>query len=163
VQTPSPREITALLGASYTLVSGQSVSLEWLREGHGYTRQGEQAFFARAAATTNQFLAAPDSPMAPAQLSALGQGLSQSPALLGRDYASLLWQSNPQESGQYWRLLWTANVHDRSSQITAYGEKNLSNRFSAFAAFTKNLGRSDSEFGNLIQTSLTLGVKFFAF
>ena len=163
VQAPSPRQTTTLLGTSYTLLNGQSISFEWLRDGHGFARQGESDFFARARVTSNQYLASPNTPSAPLQLAALGQGLSEAPALLGRDYASLLWQSNPQESGLYWRLMWTANLHDRSSQVTGYGEKSLSARFSVFAALNQNLGGVDSEYRNLIQTTLTLGVKYFAF
>lgn len=163
VRAPSPRESTALLGASYTLPNGQSVTLEGLRDGHGFSRPEEARYFARAAATADQFLADPASPLAPAQLASLGQGIGQAPALLGRDYASLLWQSNPQEGGHYWRLQWTGNIQDGSSQVTAYGEKNLSARFTAFGAVTRNLGRAASEFGNLYRTTLTLGIKCFAF
>lgn len=162
-QTPSPRHATALLGASYTRINGQSISLEWLRDGHGFTRQEETSYFARAATTADQYLAAPNSSFAPAQLSGLGQGIGQAPALLGRDYASLLWQSNPQESELYWRLMWTTNLHDRSSQASLYAEKNLSPRVSAFIALTRNLGGVETDYGSLIRTSLTLGIKCFAF
>lgn len=161
--SPSPRQTTALIGASYTRINGQSISLEWLRDDHGFTRQEEANYFARAAIAANQYLAAPNSPFAPSQLSGLGQGIGQAPALLGRDYASLLWQSNPQESDLYWRLMWTENLHDRSSQASLYAEKNLSPRFSAFLALTRNLGGVETDYGSLIRTSLTLGIKCFAF
>jgi hypothetical protein len=163
VQVPSPRQSTELLGASYTLLNGQSVGLEWLRDGHGFSGQGERQYFADAALVAGQVLAAPGSAAAPLELAALGQGLAQAPALLGRDYGSLLWQSNPQETGKYWRLMWTADLRDRSSQVTGYGEKNLSARFSAFAALTHNLGGAETEFGCLFRTALTLGFKYFAF
>ncbi|MDR3669543.1 MAG: hypothetical protein P4L36_01795 [Holophaga sp.] len=163
VQAPSPRRGTVLLGASYTFGNGQSLALEGLRDGHGLTRQDEARFFARADALASRFLAAPGAPLARAQLAALGQALGQAPALLGRDYGSLLWQSNPQESGRYGRLTWTVNLQDRSSQLLAYGEKSLSARFLAFAALTRNLGGVRAEFGDLFRTSLTLGIKCFAF
>lgn len=162
-QRPSPRRVTGLLGASYTLLNGQSVALEWLGDGHGLTRRGEADFFARAGAAANLVLAAPGSPAAAPLLASLGQGISQAPALLGRDYLSLLWQSNPQDSGRYWRAMWTANLQDRSSQVIGYGEKSLSSRFTAFAALTRNLGGAETEFGELFRTSLTLGIKYFAF
>jgi hypothetical protein len=160
-QAPSPRESTVLLGASYTLHNGQSVGLEWLGDGHGYSKQGENQYFARAARTAGQYLAAPGAPAAAQQLAALGQAISQAPALLGRNYGALLWQSNPQETGHYWRLMWTSNLQDRSSQILAYGEKSLSGRFTAFAALTRNLGGAGSDFASLFSVSLTLGVKCF--
>ena len=163
VQSPSPRRGTGLLGASYTLLNGQSVALEWLNDGHGLTRRGEADYFARAGAAAARILAAPEAPAAGPLRAELGQGISQAPALLGRDYASLLWQSNPQESGHYWRLMWTANARDWSSQVLAYGEKNLASRCTVFAALTRNLGGAHAEFAALVRTSLTLGVKYYAF
>ena len=44
VRAPSPRESTALLGASYTLPNGQSVTLEGLRDGHGFSRPEEARY-----------------------------------------------------------------------------------------------------------------------
>jgi hypothetical protein len=162
-QADSPRETTTLLGATYTAESGQTLGLEWVHDGHGFSAQGERQYFARAAFTANQYLAAPGAPLAPLQLAGLGQGLSQAPALLGRDYASLLWQSNLQETGHYWRLMWTGNLQDRGSQVLAYGEKSLSARFTAFAALNCDLGGVNTEFGSLSRASLTLGMKCFVF
>jgi hypothetical protein len=83
--------------------------------------------------------------------------------LLGRDYLSLLWQSNPQESERYWRLSTTVNVHDRSGQINAYYEKNLSPRFFVFVNGLRNVGPASSEFRSVIEYVLTVGVKAFIF
>ena len=124
------RKTTSLLGATYTLVNGQTLGLEWLRDGH-------------------------DPAQSPA---AVGAG-----ELAGRDHASLLWQSNLQESGHYWRALWIANGHDHSSQVQVYGDKSLSPRLTAFASVTRNLGGAGAEFGCVFRTSLTLGVKCFLF
>jgi hypothetical protein len=125
------RRTTSLLGATYTLANGQTLGLEWLRDGHRVPLQ----------------------PAAPGA----GGGLS------GRDHAALLWQSNLQETGHYWRLMWTCNLQDRSGQVLAYGEKNLSPRWTAFASATRNLGGTDSEYGAAFRTALTLGVKCFVF
>ena len=125
------RKTASLLGATYTLVNGQTLGLEWLRDGH----------------------AAP-----------LPTAAEHEPgALAGRDHASLLWQSNLQETGRYWRVMGTANLQDRSVQLLAYGEKNLSARFTAFGSATRNLGGTASEFGSAFRASLTLGVKCFVF
>jgi hypothetical protein len=163
VQTPSPRRETTLLGASYTLVNGQTAGLEWLRDGHGWSARQEAQYFTRASQIADAYRAAPDAPMAGQQLAGQGQGLGQAPALLGRDYLSLLWQSNLQESGHYWRLVWTGNLQDRGSQVLAYGELSLATRFTVFAALSRNLGGARTEAGCLFGTSLTLGVKCFVF
>jgi hypothetical protein len=148
VTAPSPRATTALLGAVYTLENGQTLGAEWLRDGHGFSGPSERLYFARAAR---------------APLASLGQALGQAPALLGRNYAALLWQSNLQETGHYWRVGWTGNLQDGSSQVLLYGEKSLSARCTALAALTRDLGGPDSEFASLYRTSLSLGVKWFVF
>jgi hypothetical protein len=163
VQTPSPRRETTLLGASYTLVNGQTASLEWLHDGHGWTAHEEAQYFTVAGQTADAFRAAPNGPMAAQQLGSLGQGLGQAPALLGRDYLSLLWQSNLQETGHYWRLGWTHNLQDRGSQVLAYGEYSLATRFTAFASLSRNLGGARTEAACLFSSSLTLGIKCFVF
>jgi hypothetical protein len=123
------RKTTSLLGATYTLVSGQTLGLEWLRDGHGQAQ--------------------------PAPLPGGAPG--------GRDHTALLWQSNLQESGRYWRLQWTANLRDHGSQLLAYGEKSLSPRITAFASWTRNLGGAASEYGGAFRAALTLGVKCFVY
>ncbi|MGE5384747.1 MAG: hypothetical protein ACM3SV_02550 [Betaproteobacteria bacterium] len=159
VEHPAPRRTTLLLGASYTLENGQSVSFEGLHDGHGFDREASRRYFARANAVAAAYRAAPD----PLALRSLGQALGQSPALLGRDYLALMWQSNPQESGQFWRLTWVADLTDRSHQLTAYYEKNLARQWSAFAAINLMRGPADSEATRLLRQTLTVGVKFFVF
>ena len=162
-QSPSPRKTTALLGASYTLENGQTLALEWLHDGHGYRRSESRAVFAKVDALADAYLAAPGGPMAGLQLRAIGQSLGQAPALLGRDYLALQWQSNPQESESFWRLNWNANLTDRSHQFTAYYERNLSQRWSAFVVLGAQQGPRDSEAERLWDRRLSLGVKLFAF
>lgn len=160
---PSPRQTTSLVGASYTLENGQSLALEALHDGHGFRRNDARHYFARADAIATTYLAAPNTAQTALQLRALGQALGQSPALLGRDYLSLQWQSNPQENEQFWRLTWSANLSDRSQQLTAYYEKNLGPRWSVFSAVNAQRGPAASEANRLLRQTLTLGVKFFAF
>lgn len=159
----SPRAGTGLVGAAYTLENGQSVALEALHDAHGYGREEIRRYFADASALAAQYRAAPEAGTAAAALRGLGQVLSQAPALLGRDYGHLLWQSNPQEGERYWRLMLTRNFQDRSSQLGLYLESSLSPRLSAFLAATRNLGGAGSEFSALWRTSLVAGVKCFLF
>jgi len=129
-QDPS-RKTTSLLGATYTLVNGQTLGLEWLRDGHGAAQPTAVAV--------------------------------QAGALTGRDHASLLWQSNLQDSGHYWRVMWTTNLQDQGSQVLAYGELSLSRRITGFVSVTRNLGGEASEFASVFRTSVTLGCKCFVF
>ncbi len=159
-KNPSPRRTTALLGATYTLENGQSVGAEWLHDGHGFKRNQGDRYFARASESAQ---ALRTDPANLAALQNLRRGLGQAPVLLGRDYLSALWQSNPQQGDRYWRLMWTANLADHSQQASAYIENSLTPRVSLFALATRNFGGRNSEFGMLLAGSLTLGVKLFAF
>ena len=160
IQQPSPRELTTLFGAAYTLLSGQVLSLEYLHDGHGYSSAQEQRYFQRVSEANLQLQDVSGVVQASA-LANLGLALSQAPALLGRDYWSLIWQSNPQENNLYWRLIAARNMHDSSSQSSLYVEKNISPRISFFALFTLNDGSTESEYGALLRHSGTIGIKLF--
>jgi hypothetical protein len=156
---PSPRALTALAGGSYTLENGQAVNLEYLYDGHGYTRTGEAQYFlaARSAASL------PGSPAAGAGAAILGQALGSAPVLLARRYLAAIWQSNPQDSTLYWRAMWTGDLQDHSAQWTGYVEKNINQRASLFASVTWNSGHAASEYPALLRSSVTAGVKWFIF
>lgn len=157
-EQPAPRSVNALIGASYTLENGQTLIAEWLHTTGGYTATQTQAYFAQAQRAS--VLAQTQPAMGYASL---GQALAAAPRLLGRDYLWLNWQSNPQEQGMLWRLGWTQNLTDRSAQAMAYVEKNLIPQLSGFVAITTNIGSRNSEFGMLWRSSVTAGIKWFAF
>lgn len=163
VRSPSPAKSTSLLGIGYTLENSQSIALEWLHDGHGYSRTQAQAVFAQVRALESAYRTAGDSPLAGQALRGIGQALGQAPALSGRDYLAFQWQSNPQESEEFWRINWTYNLVDRGQHLTAYYECSLSPRWSSFAALGVQHGPHDSESQRLWNRSLTLGVKLFAF
>lgn len=160
LQQPSPREISLLLGTSYTLLNGQVLSLEYLYEGHGFSSTQERQYFQRVREANLQ-LHDPSGAARGNALTTIGMALSQAPALLGRDYLSVMWQSNPQESNLYWRLQSAGNFNDRSTQSSLYVEKNISSRISFFCLFTLNAGGRESEYGALLRHAGTVGIKLF--
>jgi hypothetical protein len=153
--TPSPRASTALLGSSYTLENGQTIYGEFLYDGHGYSRNDEKTYFAVARQADTQMA------LDQAAAALLGKALGTAPVLLGRRYASAIWQSNPQESGLFWQGIWTANAEDRSQQVIAYLEWKLTHRVSLFGDLSWNLGGRETEFGALTKSLVQLGVKVF--
>lgn len=143
VQTISPRRSTALVGVVYTLENGQSLSAEYLHNGHGYTAGEVDAYFARATVSSQW----------------AGMALGYAPRLLGRDYLHLVWQSNMMESERYWRAMFTHNATDGSNELGAYGERTLSPKFSAFATLLFNSGGVRQEMAALFSHSVTAGIK----
>lgn len=163
VETPSPSATTAMFGASYTMRSGQMLSVEYLYDGHGYDHDTAARYYALAAVRAHDVLTSAVASVRGQSAAALGQMLAGGPALLGRHYAYLLWQSNPQESELYWRSSFASNLQDRSTQALLYAEKNLSRRISVFAAAMINIGSVRTEFGSVVSHSISLGAKVFVF
>ncbi|MDP1634432.1 MAG: hypothetical protein Q8L69_07095, partial [Gallionellaceae bacterium] len=140
IQSPSPRGNATLVGSSYTFESGQSLMLEYLHDGHGYTRAEEAAYFQRA---TTQF----------------GLPLGLMPRLLGRDYCHAVWQANMMSDTGYWRLMYTRNLTDSGNEFAFYGETTLHPRLSIYALAVLPLGSARQEAGALFTRSFTLGIK----
>ena len=140
VQTVSPRQTTGLIGSSYTFEGGESLAVEYLHDGHGYTSMEEKAYFQRAAALP-------------------GMALSLEPWLLGRDYLHLVAQSNLMDEHGYWRLMYTRNLTDGSHEFSTYGERVLNHQISAFLIAVLPQGDARQEFSALSRRSVTLGLK----
>lgn len=160
LQPLSPRAATGLAGVTYTLENGQTIGAEYLRDNHGFRGPVEREYFDRAAGLDAAAASPPASPPASA---ALGLAIAYAPRLLGRDYLYLLWQGNPNVAGAFWRLSWTANLDDRSGQVAAYGEVNLAERVTAFVQVAIDHGARRGEFRSLLDGSITVGAKVFAF
>jgi hypothetical protein len=148
VETESARHTTVLIGSSYTLTNGQSVSLEYLHHGHGYSVSELDAYFSRAANAT-----------LPADAGVLGMALSYAPPLLGRDYLHLVWQSNMFESDGYWRLMLTQSLTDQGKQVAGYAEMPFNQRVSGFGFAMHAWGSTRQEFPSLITSKVSIGVK----
>ena len=148
VEAESARHHNELIGATYTLDNGQSISVECLHQGHGFTSGEEAAYFERAANAT-----------LPAGAAQLGMALADAPPLLGQDYVHLVWQNNILESDGYWRLMLTHNNTDGGNQITGYGEFTLSKRVSGIVLGVLPLGNERQEFSSLIGSIATAGIK----
>ncbi|MHB1123191.1 MAG: hypothetical protein ACYC0T_10780 [Ramlibacter sp.] len=162
-ETSGRSAASAMLGASYTLLDGQIVSLEALHDGHGYSGAQQGAYAALLAQSASLAATARDPALRGASFGTLGLAAANIPALLGRNYLSLLWQSNPQESAQYWRLGCVANLHGPGMQLSGYYEKSVSPHFSVFVNAVRNAGPSNSEFRLVVGHVLTLGIKAFIF
>jgi len=150
---PSPRASTAIAGLGYTRENGQNINLEYMYDGHGYSSNGERAYFDAAGRAAEL----------PANMTAqqLGTATSDAPVLLARNYLGLIWQSNPQENTQYWRLLATRNLTDQSMQWSAYAEKSINPHVTLFVNGLVNSGDGRTENGAFIKRSVDIGAKFF--
>jgi hypothetical protein len=129
-----PRHSDVLLGAAYTLESGDSLYAELLRHGHGLASALGQG--------------AAGWPLAGKTVAA--------PGLLGRDYLHLVWQSSLMADSGYARLMATRGFDSGDKELSAYAERNLDGRTALFAVGLV------SERGGFVRQrvrSLTAGLK----
>ncbi len=152
IEAETSRYTDALLGAAYTFESGYNFTAEYLSYGHGYDAAASSAYFARAASAASIFPTGNSSPT-------LASALTSAPALLGRDYLHLVWQSNLMESGAYWRLMYTRNLTDAGDEVGIYGETVLAGQLSAYLLAVLPQGGARQEFSALFQYAATLGLK----
>jgi len=144
----SSRYTNELIGSTYTLDNGQSVSVEYLHQGHGFTSAEEAAYFDRAANAT-----------LPSGAATLGMALANAPPLLGQDYMYLVWQNNVLEGDAYWRLMLTHSNTDGGNQVSGYGEMTLNKRVTGFLLGVLALGNERQEFSSLSASIATAGIK----
>ena len=62
---------------------------------------------------------------------------------------------------QFWRIGRSQNLRDHSGQVPFYFEKSFVPKLSGFVSVTTNTGGVKSDFGALMDSSLTLGLKWF--
>jgi len=155
------RQAMALLGGSYTFENGQSVYLEYLYNGFGYSAKGERKYFRQAGVANTQAMLGGG--LGGLGLENLGYAATRADDLLGRHYVYVQFQNSQSDGGTLWRVMAAENLEDLSTQLSFYVEYNLAPRVSLFALGVANLGAHGSEFGALFRESLTAGLKIFVF
>ncbi len=147
----SPRREAALVGTALTLENGQTLNLEYLYYGHGYSAAESSAYFSRAAAVAEAPRVVRD-PL-------LGAALGLAPPLLGQNYLYLVWQNNLLADGSYWRLMAARNLDDSSNELSAYGEYPLNNRVVLYALGVVNTGGPRREMESVLSNALSFGLR----
>ncbi|WP_025324139.1 hypothetical protein [Deferrisoma camini] len=144
-----------LVGASYTLEAGPTLSLEYVFNGEGYRAGDARRFFDLAhgaAELVAQGLLTPDPGGVPTRL-----------RLLRRHY--LFGQYLQSEIADRFTVLvrWTQNLDDRSGLATGYFEWNLSDRWRLFSFAACGSGGNRDEFGSVVRALGLVGVELSAF
>lgn len=163
VMTEKDRADTAwtpslLVGASYTLESDPTLTLEYLYYGPGYSSTEADSFFdlqesAAAAIKTGSAL----TPLA-------YQGLSKTadPGLrfLRRNYLMLQYVHPVVADVLNLTLRWTENIDDRSGRMTFIGDWFVEDHLQLFAVGTLDNGHDRSEFGSILDYQIMFGVMY---
>jgi hypothetical protein len=148
---------SALLGASYTLMSGWNQTLELLYNGDGYNN-GERRAYQQAIQSGNTALASGN----PAAAGVLGQALNPQQSLLGRHYA-LLQLSRTDLFNKLDLTLRYMQAFDapRGGNLALSVNYKLSPSAELFAYGQWNVGNSQSEFAQLYRFSVISGLRYY--
>ncbi len=148
-----------LAGAAYTLASGPTLTLEYMYYGPGYDHTQAGEFFslqdnATRAIQTNSAL----SPLAFTKLASCADpGLR----FLRRNYLMLQYTQTDIGNALDLTLRWTQNLDDGSARLSGIAEWYIGDHVQLFAVTTIDSGCDQSEFGNIIDYQVMLGVLYF--
>lgn len=148
---------SALLGASYTLTSGWTGTLELLYNGDGYS-SGERREYQTAIQSGNTALAGGNA----AAAGLLGQSLNPQQSLLGRRYAMVqLGRTDLFNKFDVTLRYMQAFDAPRGGNLALSVNYKLSPAAELFAYGQWNVGNSQSEFAQLYRFSLMSGVRYY--
>ncbi|MDA8100744.1 MAG: hypothetical protein M0042_14095 [Nitrospiraceae bacterium] len=148
---------TVAAGGSYTFLSGETVSLEGLYNGAGYSDAEADAFYAlRAGAAGHLFDAAPVSGLS---RMTLAQALFPGTPFLRRAY--VLAQVQEREIANVLDVMvrYVRSLEERSGQVSTIIEWQATKRLQVFNINTFAVGDRDKEFNSLLSKSFLAGVE----
>lgn len=154
----SSLEEILLLGASYTLQVGPTLTAEYLYNGEGYNDDEADLYYQlRDRASDAFFLGNPATSLAQ---SVLRQTLDPRLRLLRQNYLMAQYQQS-----RIWDVLnvvvrYTYNLDDNSSQLIPLIEYDVGDHLQFFLVGRHNFGSTDSEFRSVLDYFYSLGVIF---
>ena len=147
-----------LLGASYTVEAGPTLTLEYVFNSEGYNGKEADLYLQLRQNASVGFLL-PD-PLHSGAQSVLGQTLNPRLRLLRQQYLFFQYQRT-----RMWReldviLRFTWNLDDQSSQFNPILQYAVGRNIQLFLVGTQNFGGGNTEFRSLVDYSWTLGLKY---
>ncbi len=147
-----------LAGGSYTFEESGTLTLEYMYNDHGYTREEAETYYLlrkRAAAALES--GGPDVLLGKA---VLYQTADTGLKFLRKNYAMLQYYQGNIKNRFEITLRWTQNLDDRSAQYLALGSWSIGNRWELFSSALYCAGSDDTEFGSILDYQVMVGLKF---
>lgn len=145
-----------LTGASYTLESGPTLTLEYLFYGPGYDSGEAQDFFDLQARAAGQIRAG--SALVPLAYQALGAAADPGLRFLRRNYLMVQYVQTDIADVINVTLRGTQNLDDGSRRMTFIGDWFMGDHLKLFAIGSLDSGSDRSEFGDVIAYEARLGL-----
>lgn len=149
---------TVVVGGSYTLEAGPTITAEYLYNGPGYSDDQANAFYRlRKKASDSYNLQGPIQ-----ALSRLILSRTADPGLrfLRRNYVMVQYVQNDIKDVCSLTFRWVRNMDDGSGQFIAIAEYYLGNHIQIFSIGGVNPGTSDSEFGTILGRHCMIGAEY---
>lgn len=147
-----------LAGASYTLVSGQTLVLEYLYNGVGYNdREAEQYYELRENAA--EAFESPEVELSTLGLITLAEAQDPGMRYIRQNYLLLQYQQFQVVGDLSFVLRCTLNLDDQSAQLIPILQYGLGDRWQVFAIMSQNFGGKDTEFTSVYDHAYQLGLE----
>jgi hypothetical protein len=144
-----------VLGAIYTLESGPTITMEYLRNGQGWSDR-EYGDFRRVTKQAAEGLAGPLSGQSLQQLARAAEPGSE---LLARNYLLVQYLHPSLADDLDLTLRATRSVEGKSWRLSATLEQRFARRYGVFAQLVTNEGGSNGEFGRYLRRQVQVGLK----
>ncbi len=157
-ENDSSLQPTVLLGGSYTLEMGPTLTLEYVYNGPGYSDADAERFYRLRDCAAEGFLSSsPEKAPAADRLSIMADpGLR----LLRRNYLMVQYNQNDIRGVLNLTLRWTQNLDDYSGQFISVLEYYIGDHLEVFSIGTVNAGGEDTEFGSILDLNWMVGLEY---
>jgi hypothetical protein len=148
---------TVTAGGTYTFLSGESVSLEFLYNGTGYDDADAEAYYALRRNAAGHYF--DDSALAGLSRLTLAGSMNTGTSFLRRYY--LMVQVQEREIGNVLDVMlrYVRSLEERSGQVAAILEWQATKRVQIFSINTVAVGAKDTEFKSILAKSFIAGVE----
>jgi len=149
---------TVLVGGSYTLEAGPTLTTEYLYNSPGYSDDQASAFYQLRKNASDAY----DLPGPIQGLSRLTLSKTADPGLrfLRRNYVMFQYVQSDIRDVVNLTFRWTLNIDDGSGQFTSIVEYYLGDHIQLFSIGGVNSGSSDSEFGTILDCHCMIGAEY---
>jgi hypothetical protein len=149
---------TVLIGGSYTLLSGPTLTLEYLYNNAGYTDKQRKIYYQLRQVARNAY--DDKSPLAGLSRMVLGRTVDPGMRFLGKNYLVFQYRQNDIRDVLNLSLSCIYNVDDRGLRFISNVEYFVGDHIQIFSIGCLNVGDADTEFRTILDSYFILGLEY---
>jgi len=158
-QNDRPVRVTSVVGSSYTLRGGATLTGEYISNGLGYSDSQARAYFPMVQAAAKAFESG--GPGSGADAALIGASLNPGLPLLRQHYLFFqLLKANYRNRADM-MIRYTANLDDGGGTVAGYATANVNGHLQLFAVGMLSTGGQFTESRRLLRDQVSVGIRFF--